>query len=150
MTLTASATGFTKASPQSVLEFVLDLELYRKVDRKIVRISSVDGPDESGRGSAKLWGRMWILPPAPDRQDFVLSRWDNIRFSGAPRQPARLIFNFVGTFTCVVEHGGTSVIHAYAFDFRGPFRVVERLAAKWLRREIEAEVRDLVAALDAS
>ncbi len=143
MTLRAEATTTVMATPQSVLEFVLDLNRYKEVDPKIVRVLSVTGPDSDGRGSVRLLARMRGLPPAPDRQDFVLKRWERLTFTGAARQPARLIFHFTGIVECTPGEGGTQVTHRYEFRFRGPFRPIERLLAGWLQRQIEQEVRDL-------
>ncbi len=140
MTVTASASAHVDADPQTVLEFVLDLDRYRQADRKILRVSAVEGPDADGHGSAKMWGRVRGLPPAPDRQDFTLERWHTLTFVGAPRQPARMVFDFVGTFDCVPDDGGTTITHAYEFTFKGPFRLVERSLGDWLQAEIETEV----------
>lgn len=139
-----SATADVAATPQAVLEFVLDLDRYRQADHKITRVSSVTGPDEAGRGSVRVWGRLPGLPVAPDRQDFTLERWSRLTFVGAPRQPGRLVFNFVGTFECVpLDDHTTRVTHAYDFTFRTPFRWIERRLKEPLNREIEAEVARL-------
>lgn len=140
MPLAARASITVDASPRKVLEFVLDLDRYRQADHKIARVSAVEGPDESGNGSAKLWGRLRFGPAAPDRQDFRLERWRRLTFTGAPWQPARLVFDFVGTFECEETTAGTLVTHAYEFRFRRPFRLMERLLSPWLQDEIEAEV----------
>ena len=68
MALTASSTTHVSATPRKVLESVMNLEEYRKVDKKFVRVVSVTGPDAEGMGSVKLWGRLKGMPPAPDRQ----------------------------------------------------------------------------------
>ena len=100
---------------------VFDLDQYRQVDPKIQRVRSVEGPDDEGRGSARILGKVKGLPPAPDRQDFVLEPWTKLTFTGAARQPARLIFDFTGTITCHVHRGGTTdVTHSYEFKFKGP------------------------------
>lgn len=150
MTLAASATGTVEADPQSILEFVLDLERYRQVDPKIFRVGKVTGPDGDGRGTVKLWARMAWLPPAPDRQEFELERWSKLTFVGAARQPARLAFGFVGTVECDQvessdESGAVSTVvtHAYRMDFTPPLRWVEPRLAGWLQRQVEAEVADL-------
>ena len=145
MTLTAVATVTTAARPQSILEFVLDLDRYREVDRKIMRVGKITGPDAEGRGSVGMWARMGWLPPAPDRQVFVLDRWERITFTGAARQPARLVFDFVGVVECTPVGDETRVVHRYEFRFRGPYRLVERPLAGWLQRQIEDEVRLLAA-----
>lgn len=148
MTITAQATGYTSAKPQDVLEFVLDVDRYRQIDRKIARVSAVEGPDAAGLGRVKLWGRMRGLPPAPDTQNFVLERWHRLTFTGASGRPARLIFDFVGTFECAqVADRATSVTHSYSFTFKGPFRLAERWLEGWLQREVETEVAELVASV---
>ena len=57
VTITAQATVNVGASPQEVLEFVFDLDQYRQFDPKIKRVRSVEGPDDLGRGSARIWGK---------------------------------------------------------------------------------------------
>ena len=144
MPLSVSATVEVAATPQAILEFVLDLERYRQADHKIVRVASVVGPDEAGKGSIRVWGRLPGLPIAPDRQDFTLEPWNRLTFVGAPRQLGRLVFNFVGTFECVpVGNQTTRVTHAYEFTFRKPFRWVEARIAEPLRLELEQEVARL-------
>lgn len=138
--MTASATAEVAATPQEVLEFVLDLHRYKEVDPKIVRVVSVAGPNGEGQGSVKMWARMRWMPPAPDRQDFVLERWNRVTFTGAARQPARMIFDFTGTVECQDCEAGSELTHAYEFRFKGPFRWVERVLKSWLQRQIEEEV----------
>ena len=90
-------------------------------------------------------GRVRGLPPAPDRRNFTFERWRKLTFVGAPRQPTRMVFDFVGTFDCVPDDGGTTIRHAYEFAFKGPFRVVERSLGDWLRAEIEvATIAEIV------
>jgi len=149
VTLHVSATTEIHASSETVLRFVLDLEAYRQADHKITRVSSVDGPDEDGHGSARVWGKLPGLPPAPDRQDFTLERWTSLTLVGAPRQPGRLLFDFVGSFECTpLDSGATSVTHSYEFTFRRPFRWLERRMAADLTDEIESEVDRLAEILD--
>lgn len=139
--LTASATSTVNATPQQILEFVLDVEQYMQADTKITKVASVDGPDESGRGSIKIWGKLKGLPAAPDKQDFVLQQWSLLTFTGAPRQPGRLVFDFIGTFECTPQSEDvTSITHAYVFTFKGPFKLLEKRLATWLQSEVEAEV----------
>lgn len=144
MSLDVSSTAEISATPQEVLEFVLDLESYRQADHKITRVSSVTGPDENGAGSIRVWGKLPGMPPAPDRQDFTLEKWSRLTFVGATRQPGRLIFDFIGTFDCVpIDDTLTQVTHAYEFKFRRPFRWLERRMAEPLATEIDQEVRRL-------
>ena len=92
-----------------------------------------------------MWARMRWLPPAPDRQDFVLERWSRLTFTGAARQPARVLFDFVGTIECSRGDTGTRLTHSYTFRFKGPFRWVERVLGGWLQRQIDEEVEAIAA-----
>ena len=122
----------------------LDLDRYRQADHKITRISSVTGPDQYGVGSVRLWGKLPGLPPAPDRQDFTLEKWTGLTFVGAPRQPGRLVFDFIGPFDCVpVNDALTQVTHTYEFRFRRPFQWLERRMSGPLAEEIDQEVERL-------
>ena len=149
MTVTASSTTVIRASSREILQFVLDLTRYKEIDRKIVRVGRVIGPDSSGLGSVRLWGRVAGLPPAPDRQDFFLEPWTRLTFRGSARQPGRLVFDFAGIFECqpIDDDDFVAVTHAYEFTFHGPFRRVERKLGPWLQHEIEEEMTNLAAAV---
>ena len=148
MTITAQAMINVGASPQDVLEFVLDLDQYRQVDPKIQRVRSVEEPDDEGRGSVRIWGKVKGFPPAPDRQDFVLERWTKLTFTGAPRQPARLVFDFTGTIACQERQDGTTgVTHSYEFRFKGLFSFAERYLSHWLQDQIAEELEALATRL---
>lgn len=123
---------------------MLDLDQYRQIDPKIQRVRSVEGPDDEGRGSVRIWGKVKGLPPAPDRQDYLLRRWTDLTFTGAARQPARLVFDFTGTINCQERQGGTTeVTHSYEFRFKGIFRLAEQYLGKWLQNQIEEELEAL-------
>ena len=146
--MTASATQSISASPREILEFVLDLHRYQTIDRKFVRVGKVVGPDASGNGSVRLWGRLKGLPPAPDRQNFHLEPWSRLTVTAAARQPGRLVFDFIGRFDCQPsDNGSTTVTHSYEFIFHGPFRRLERKLGSWLQDEIEQEMTNLAAAI---
>jgi len=148
--MTAEASVRVQATSRSVLEFVLDLDRYREVDPKIVRVGSMEGPDAQGRGSVRLWARMPWLPPAPDRHDFVLDRWERVTFIGAARQPARWVFDFTGVIECTSDGDYTTVTHRYEFHFHGPFRLVERRLDSWLQQQIHDEMFQLAERIDGS
>lgn len=141
MTMTASASVEVAAEPQLILEFVLDLERYMKADHKITRVVEVTAPDADGKGYVKVWGRFMGLPAAPDQQNYTLERWSRLTFVGAPRQLARLVFDFVGTFECrETSEGTTTVTHSYEFTFRRAFLFLEKRLGPWMQTEVEAEV----------
>lgn len=133
----------TPASPQDVMELVLDLERYRQVDSKIVAVGAVVGPDENGRGRVRLWSRLKWTPPVPDIQIFELERWSRLTFTGAPRQFSRLVLGFTGTVECEPTPDGTLVTHSYELTFRGPFRILEAVHRSWLQRDLTEEMARL-------
>ncbi len=141
MTLTASSTvEIEGASAQDVLEYVLDLERYKESDHKIVKVGEVIGPDDAGKGSVDVWGKLRFGPAAPDVQNFVLERWNKLTFTGAPKQPGRMVFNFVGTFECEPTDTGVRVTHAYEFTFTLLWRWLEIPHREWLQEELDAEM----------
>lgn len=145
MTLHAEATRVVSATPQEVLEFVLDLERYREADTKIGKVIQPIVLDEDGLGQAAYWGRMRGTPPAPDRNIVRLTRWSELTFTGAPRQPARLVFAFTGRFACVEVEEGCRLTHGYEMTFRRPFRwIYEPLLRAWLQSELDDEVDRVV------
>lgn len=61
--------------------------------------------------------------------------------TGSPRQPGRMVFDFVGTFICEPTEDGTiKVTHSYDFRFKGPFKVLEKPLAGWLQAQVTDEV----------
>ncbi len=114
-----SGTVEIAASPQTVLEAVLDLEAYRLVDPKIRRVLTPAVLDADGKGRARIVGSLWRLPPAPDTHEVHLERWERLTFRGARRVPARLLFDFTGRFEVVPNDGGCTLTHGYEVRFRG-------------------------------
>ena len=55
MTFKAFATIHVNVDPQTVLEFVLDIDRYRLADHKIAHVSTVVGPNEAGTGSIRVY-----------------------------------------------------------------------------------------------
>lgn len=149
MVLHATATTLVRGTSQEVLELVLDLDRYRQADAKIRRVTRPVTLGEDHRGSARYWGRLRWLPPAPDTNLVALTPWSRLVFTGAPRQPARLVMSFTGRFECVDREGGCEVTHSYEMQFRRPFRwLYEPLVRTWLQAELDREVarlRDLLA-----
>lgn len=141
MTLHAEAARVVPATSREVLEFVLDLDRYRQADTKIGRIIRPIVLDDYGVGSTRYWGRLRGTPPAPDTNIVRLTPWTELTFVGAPRQPARLVLDFTGRFTCEEVNDGCKVTHSYEMDFRRPWKwIYEPLLRSWLRTELEAEL----------
>lgn len=151
MALTASCTvDIEGASAQEVLEYVLDLERYKEADHKIVSVGEITGPDADGKGSVDVKGKLRFGPAAPDVQNFELERWSKLTFVGAPKQPGRIVFNFVGTFECEPIYGGVRVTHVYDFTFTFLWRWLEVPHRTWLQDELDAEMERVRAALSTA
>jgi hypothetical protein len=150
MTVRAEATRVVPATSQEVLELVLDLDRYRKADTKIRRVTRPIELDDNDEGRTRYWGRLRWLPPAPDTNLVRLRRWHELTFTGAPRQPGRLILDFTGRFRCIDVDGGCRLTHDYELRFRRPFRwIFEPLLQRWLPSELEAELDRLAQLLGA-
>lgn len=150
MTITASATLETPVSADDVLAFVLDLERYRVVDPKIAKVlePATLGPDHVG--TARYLGKLKGLPPAPDTVIVTLVPGRSLTFAGHPRQPGRLLFDFVGTFVCTPLEHGCMVEHSYRLTFRRPLRwVLEKRLRQWLQDDLVGEMERFAAALAA-
>lgn len=146
-----AATATVARTSREVLELVLDLDRYRAVDAKIRRVVRPVTIDDAGLGTARYWGRLPGLPPGPDTNLVALTRWSELTFTGAPRQPARLVLDFRGRFRCVDTDEGCTVTHDYQIDLRRPFRwLYEPLLAGWLHDAVTDEVRTLATTLSPS
>ena len=145
MTVTATATRDVAAPARRVLEFVLDLEQYRRADTKIGRVTRPAVLDADNRGRARYWGRMRGMPPAPDTNLVELEPWRALTFTGAPRQPARLVLDFTGRFECDERADGCVLTHSYELTFRRPFRwLYEPMLRRWLQAELDEELDRVV------
>lgn len=141
MTVHVEATRTVPATCQEVLEFVLDLERYRQADTKIGRVTQPVSLDENNEGRTRYWGRLRGLPPAPDTNVVRLTPWTELTFTGAAGQPARLLLDFTGRFTCREVDAGCEVTHGYTMTFRRPFRwLYEPWLRRWLPDELEVEL----------
>lgn len=130
--------------PQVILDWISDLDRYRRADRKITSVRL----QEPGR--VRYRGRLRGLPTPLDEQTVHLEPGHSLRFRGAPRWTRRLL-DFDGGFTCDSAGGGTIVVHDEQFGFKpAPVRwLAEWWLGAWLQADIEAEVlrlKDLVEA----
>ena len=149
MTLTATGTVIVRATPQEVLEFVCDLDRYRQVDTKIVRVIERCDLTESDRGTAPYRGRLRGIPSPVDSNDVHLTRWSRVDFTGSPASWVRRLVDFHGWFACEPADVGTSVTHSEQFGFHRPGRwLMEPWLRTWLDDDLADELKRLAAALD--
>lgn len=124
-------------SPKDILEFVLDVDRYRRADLKIGRIYYVHR--NGNEGEVRHGGGLLGLPAPSAVLAFTLSPYSRLDFRGVEMPwPLR---GFNGSFTCQESPEGTIVVHRECFIFgrvSGPlFKLV---LGWWLERDTPAEV----------
>ena len=140
----AIGTITVRATPQTILEFVTDLDRYRLADTKITSILQAANLSSGDRTTARYRGRLRGLPTPADTNDVVLQRWSRVDFKGAPNSWIRYLVDFHGWFECVETTDGTVVTHGERFAFRAPGRwIMEPYLRNWLREEMSREMQRL-------
>jgi hypothetical protein len=120
-----------------ILEFVLDVEQYRRADLKIGRVHYVHR--NGNEGEVRHAGRLLGLPAPPAVLAFTLTPYSRIDFFGvAMPWPLR---GFNGFFTCQESPEGTIVVHRECFIFgRVSGQLFKLVLGWWLKRDTPAEV----------
>lgn len=126
------------SDPRAVIEFVLDVDRYRRADHKIggVRWVRRDG----NTGEVRHGGRFMGLPTPPVTLGFALTPFSRLEFRGVKTPwPLR---GFEGFFSCDPVPGGTEIVHRECLIF-GPIsgRVLKPIVGPWLARDTPAEVK---------
>ena len=134
--IVGEATTTVTASPSEVFEFVLDLERYRRADRKIGRVGDVSR--EGDHGTVTFSGRIRGLPGPSGTYPFTRTE-SRLRFTSPVAGAARWFLDFEGTFDCEPTADGTVVTHREVFEFKRPWRWV---AEPFLRRWLESDTAD--------
>lgn len=132
--------------PAAVLEFVLDVDRYRRADHKIGRVHFTRR--DGNCGEVRHSGRILGLPAPAATLAFELTSPSRLDFRGvAMPWPLR---GFHGSFTCVATPGGTQVVHRECFAF-GPVagRLAQFVFGGLLARDTQAEVLRMKRLLEA-
>lgn len=118
-----------------ILDWVGNLDRYRRADRKIVEVVL----QEPGR--VRYRGRLRGLPTPVDEQTVHRDAGRSLVFRGAPHW-TRALVDFEGGFFCSTSGAGTMVVHRESYRFKpAPIRwVAEWWLRSWLQRDIEDEV----------
>ena len=122
---------------RDVLEFVLDVNQYRRADLKIGRVHWVRR--EGNSGFVRHDGRFMGLPAPPVTLSFLLTPYSRLDFRGVEMPwPLR---GFDGFFMCEEAPEGTRVTHQECFRIAPMVAPVLRiLFSGWLARDTAAEV----------
>jgi ligand-binding SRPBCC domain-containing protein len=142
----ARGTAFIRSDPSEVMEFVLDVNRYRKADHKIGRVRYVRR--EGNRGQVRHGGRFLGVPAPAATLSFELTPFSHLDFRGVSMPwPLR---GFHGSFTCRRTRGGAQVVHEECFIF-GPVSgwMFQALFGRWLTNDTQAEVMRMKVLLEA-
>lgn len=141
----ATSTATVEASPQEVLELVLNLEAYRLVDQKIRKIYDNPPISDSGQGTVVFRASIRGLPGPRQREKVVLDRWHSLTFTSDGPWLADRMLDITGSFrTEPLDDGRSQVTHEYELRFKGPLRwVLEWYSRAWLERDLESELERL-------
>jgi len=122
----------------AVLDWISDLERYRRADHKITKVVL----QEPGR--VRYRGRLRGIPTPVDEQTVHRNDDRSLTFRGAHRWTRRLL-DFEGGFHCSPSPSGTIVVHGEDFGFKpAPVRwLAEAWLGPWLHRDIEDKVQRL-------
>ena len=142
-------TAMIKATPQTILEFITDLDQYRLADTKITSILLAPDLSGSDRTTTKYSGRLRGLPTPADTNDVTLQRWSRVDLVGSANSWVRHLVDFHGWFTCVESEDGTLVTHGERFTFHPPGRwIIEPWLRNWLRDDMAGEMQRLASHLE--
>jgi ligand-binding SRPBCC domain-containing protein len=142
----ATGTAVIRCDPSEVVEFVLDVNRYRKADHKIGRVRYVRR--EGNRGQVRHGGRFLGVPAPAATLSFELTPFSHLDFRGVSMPwPLR---GFHGSFTCRRTPDGTQVVHEECFIF-GPVsgRMFQALFGRWIANDTQAEVMRMKVLLEA-
>jgi Polyketide cyclase / dehydrase and lipid transport len=136
--IVGEATTTVTASADKVIDFVLDLEQYKRADHKIGRVGRVEHRGDTG--TVEFSGRILGLP---GRRGVYPYRRDSrtLEFSSPVAGPARRFMDFRGTFECRETADGTEVTHREIYEFKRPWRfLVGLLLRRWFERDTAKEM----------
>lgn len=123
-------------SPESIIAFVSDLELYKLADWKIGRV--LLNKREGSRIIMRHDGKLRGIPGPAVSLEMITDHKTYARYRSLPTFPSRYVLTFDGGFELQETPRGVHVIHTERFRFHRPWRW---LAEPFLRDWIAADVR---------
>jgi hypothetical protein len=136
----ARTTQFVRSDPDTILDFVMDIERYQEIDQKIrpVLWAARDGNLTEFAFRPRFGGAVGPIVVAQERR--MPGHRVDIVLAPAPfNRLARLITHYEASFECVAVAGGTEVSRSERFAPRWPFRF---LMVPFLRRIMPPLVRE--------
>lgn len=136
----ARTTQFVHSNPETILEFVMDIERYQEIDEKIRPViwSARDGNLTEFAFRPRFGGLTGPVVVAQERLG-PGGRVDIVLAPAPFNRLARLITHYEASFECVPVPGGTEVSRSERFGVRWPFRF---FLVPFLRRIMPSLVRE--------
>lgn len=136
--LAAQATISIARPAAEILDWIADLDRYRRADTKITKVIRQTSDRVVFRG------RLRGIPTPADENAIELIPGQSLTFVGAPRWTRRIL-DFRGSFECEPVDGGTRVTHREELGFKPwPIRMLaERWLREWMAEDIVEEMTRL-------
>jgi hypothetical protein len=140
--------AIVRRPPEAIIEFVTDLERYKRADWKIGRV--LESRRDADRFFMRHDGTLRGIPGPPVALEMIVSGRTSVSYRSAPSCPARLVLTFNGGFELSELPEGTRVVHTERFQFYAPWRwIAEPYLRAWLARDVREEMQRLKAILEA-
>ncbi|WP_020667195.1 SRPBCC family protein [Amycolatopsis nigrescens] len=142
------ATIIIDRPPGDIIDFVMDLREYRKVDEKLGKIHSIEDA-EDGNGVLLRFSPKVLGMPGPKTTQRVVAKGNRIDISGVPAWTDALM-TFTAFFTCEETDEGTKVTRALNFDFKKPVAwLFNPMFNRWLAKAVPEELANAKEYLEA-
>jgi len=128
--------------PEEIINFVMDLHEYRKVDDKLGKIHSIK-PAPDGQGVLVHFRPKLMGMPGPSTTQRVVALPGNrIEITGVPSWTDSLV-KFHGYFRCEPAEGGTRVVRGLDFQFSKAMGwMMNGPVARWLKKAMPEELEN--------
>ena len=128
--------------PDGIIDFVLDLREYRKVDDKLGKIHWIKPAPNGGGVFVHFRPKLMGLPGPSTTQRVVVMPGHQIEITGVPAWTDSFV-KFHGYFRCEPAAGGTRVVRGLDFQFSKPMGwMMNGPVTRWLKKAIPAELEN--------
>jgi len=140
--------ALVRRPPEAIIDFVTDLERYKKADWKIGRV--LESRREGHRIFMRHDGTLRGIPGPPVSLEMTIEGSTSVRYRSVPTFPSKWFLTFDGGFELSEVAGGTHVVHTERFRFHAPWRfVAEPFLRTWIAEDVPKEMARLKAILES-
>jgi hypothetical protein len=149
-----------RCSKKAIVDFVTNLETYKKADLKIgrvleqTRIPASETSDGLERIFMRHDGTMRGVPGPPVSLEMVIESEHLVSYRAVPSFPSRFVLTFNGGFELhdlSDDAGAVRVVHTERFYFYFPFRLIaEPFLRTWIANDVREEMLRLKQLLESA